>query len=249
MSGNRSVVGRRRRSVRAIRVPSICLLALGVLAVVGVGPSAVPAAADCVGPSIRHDVGPVERGGVLVVEGTGFGDSCYDTGPPPEGQGVLGKPRGGIEVFVVQGGDERLVAEGAADADYEFSVEVVVPPDLAPGEADVVVRLPDGFEPFDAEALPFTVSDAPPPAETETEVVAFGPGGASGVEPEVLQVPGEGDGEGGEGGQVTGRGGEGDPSLVPLVVSGAVVVVVAAVLLVLRARRRPVGPDEPVDTG
>jgi hypothetical protein len=210
-----------------------------VAAAVGFG-AASPAGADCAGPTFRHDLGPVDRGGPLLVEGLAFGDNCYDTGPPPEGQGVLGKPRSDISVFVVQDGEEHLVAEGSADDDYGFAVEVPVPAGLDPGEADVVVRLPDGFEAYDQEALPFTVSDAVPADGVPADVATFGP---EAEESEVVQVPGEGDGDGEGGGEVVSRGGEGgDPPIAPFVVSGVVLLAAIAVALVLRSRR-PTGDD------
>ena len=95
------------------------------------------AATSCFGPTIeiaRHEVG---RGKELVVTGSGWGDDCYDDSAPPAGEGFLGVPIQEIDVFIVQGDDEWLVATGAADANYEFEVSVVVPAGLSPGDARV----------------------------------------------------------------------------------------------------------------
>jgi MYXO-CTERM domain-containing protein len=197
-------------------------------------PTPAPAAADCAGPTVQHEVGTFDRGAALTVEGLAFGDNCYDTGPPPPGEGVLGKPRSDITVFVVQGGEEHLVAEGAADAEYLFTVEVLLPAELEPGEADVVVRYAEGAEAYDPDLLPFTVSDAEPAEPAGPEVATFGP---VETEPEVVQVPGEGDGEGDDdAGEVTTRGGD-DPPLGFFIASGVLALGAVAALLLLRKRQ------------
>src|SRR5215218_4330045 len=78
------------------------------------------AGADCSSPTIEYPAGPVDRSQAITVTGSGFGDNCYDTGPPPPGQGALGRPRDGIEIVITQAGDEHLVAQGGADAEYGF---------------------------------------------------------------------------------------------------------------------------------
>jgi hypothetical protein len=192
-------------------------------------------AADCAGPTVQHEVGTFDRGGLLLVEGLAFGDNCYDTGPPPAGEGVLGKPRSDITVFVVQGGEEHLVAEGAADGEYLFTVEVLLPAELEPGEADVVVRYAEDVEAYDPDLLPFTVSAAEPTEPAGPEVATFGP---VETEPEVVQVPGEGEEQGDEGdeGEVTTRGGD-DPPLGFLIASGVLALGAMVALLLLRKRQ------------
>jgi hypothetical protein len=238
VNGNRARARRRRSAVHLSAAAAASLL---VVAAVGLGSTSL-AAADCAGPTVRHEVGTFDRGGTLSVEGLAFGDSCYDTGPPPEGQGVLGKPIEGISVLVVQGGDEHLVAEGAADAEYGFTVDVLLPADLTAGEADVVVRYADGAEAYDPDLLPFTVSDAAPvePATSSAAVATFGP--AAPAEPEVVQVPGEGDDDG----EVVSRGGEGDPPLGWFIASGVAAFGAVGVLLLLRRRQSSItsGDDE-----
>jgi hypothetical protein len=213
---------------------------LAAAGVAGLG-AATPAAADCAGPTVRHEVGSFDRGTTLQVDGLAFGDNCYDTGPPPDGQGVLGKPQSDISVFVVQGGEETLVAEGSADADYEFTVDVVLPAALEPGDADVVVRYADGAEAYDPDLLPFTVSDAEPSGPEAAAVVTFGP---AETEPAVVQVPGE-DEPGDGGGEVTARGGEGDPPLGMFVASGAIALAALGVLVALRKRQQSILEPKP----
>lgn len=138
------------------------------------GFAAVPAAADCSGPTIEYDVGPVARGDTVHVSGTAWGDNCYDTGPPPGGEGVLGRPQDGILLLLAQGDEEVIVAEGAADADYAFEVDVRVPVTFTPGVATLSALRQDGGFVFDARALPITITDAPPVEGGEAQVV-FGP--------------------------------------------------------------------------
>ena len=91
------------------------------------------AGAACLGPSIEYESGPVRRGGTVTVTGSGFGDNCYDTGPPPAGEGYLGKPLTEIEVVLVQSDRQTVVARGAADDGYAFEIDVVVPGRVVPG--------------------------------------------------------------------------------------------------------------------
>lgn len=100
---------------------------------------AAPAAASCLGPTVEHQ-GEVVRGTTFVVTGRGWGDNCYDTGGPPEGEGTLGRPVTDIEVVISQAGQEIVVARGSANWDYNFFVEVEVPVDLQPGVATVFAR-------------------------------------------------------------------------------------------------------------
>ena len=150
--------------------------------------------------------------------------------------GVLGKPLDHIEVLVVQGGVEHRVAEGAADGEYGFSVEVVLPAELEPGEADVVVLYGVDGVADDPNQQPFTVSDVEPgaPAASSPEVATFGP---VETEPEVVQVPGDGDeGEARGEGEVTTRGGD-DPPLGFFIASGVLALGAVAALLLLRKRQ------------
>lgn len=150
------------------------LLGMVVGGGIALGLPAAPAAADCSGPTITYAVGPVAPGETVHVTGTAWGDGCYDTGPPPEGEGVLGRPQDGILILLTQGDVEAIVAEGAAGADYEFEVDVPVPVAFGAGEARLVARRQDGGLVFDARAQPITISDAPAVVGGE-ERVGFGP--------------------------------------------------------------------------
>jgi hypothetical protein len=108
-------------------------LVCGVLLV-----GAWPATAACLGPSIEHRGGPVRRGEIVRVTGSGFGDACYDVRPPPPGEGYLGKPLDSLEIVVLQGDRQTVVARGVADAGYSFEVDVVVPLGVLPEEARVL---------------------------------------------------------------------------------------------------------------
>jgi hypothetical protein len=179
-------------------------MVVGALAGALVVWGATAAGADCSGPVVDHDAGPVDRGQEITVTGTGFGDNCYDTGPPPAGQGILGEPLRDVEVVIVQGDVEHIVAEGAADDAYELSVDVVVPPELEPGEALVRVRWGGGTTwAVDATEQALEVSDAP--ATGEATVAEFGPGaGEAGEAESEAGASGNGSGDG------AGIGGDGD---------------------------------------
>ncbi len=74
---------------------------------------------------------------MLTITGKYFGDDCLDTGTLPPGVGALGNPLTGILIVIDQGSLEFPVANGSADSDYSFQVDVVVPSELAPGEASI----------------------------------------------------------------------------------------------------------------
>jgi hypothetical protein len=115
-------------------------LVAAVLSLVSAGTIAVgssPVSADCSGPTIRYTPGTVSRGDIVTVQGFGWGDNCYDTGPPPSGQGVFGVPVKDIAISFVQGNKLVRVARGAAEGDYRFEVDVRVPRQLKPGSATI----------------------------------------------------------------------------------------------------------------
>lgn len=130
------------------------------------------AQADCIGPTFSHTGGDVAHGELITVTGYGFGDNCYDTGPPPPGEGSLGKPLVGIEVYVDQGGERHLVAVGNADQDYAWEVQIPVPAVLDVGDTQIVV-MSNGFDAF-RENPPeiWVTSDVDTAAEIE--VTSFG---------------------------------------------------------------------------
>jgi hypothetical protein len=155
--------------VRSLKVVVVVLVA-GLMSLWAAG----AAAADCAGPTIEHSSGPMDRGSLITVKGTGFGSNCYDTGPPPEGEGIMGKPLQAIEVAFVQGDTDVVVASGSADTNYEFAVDVAVPSTLQPGDVTVVARWGNGAEAANCTLDPLVVSDtAAQPGNSE--VVGFGP--------------------------------------------------------------------------
>jgi hypothetical protein len=96
------------------------------------------------------------------------------TGPPPRGEGTLGHPIDDIEIVITQGGTEQVVARGAADDEYAFSVDIVVPSGLAAGEARVLARGGAVTAAFDATDAPLVLGDGPP-SPAEDSAATFGP--------------------------------------------------------------------------
>lgn len=123
----------RRQTVMRLLVLSIVALVVGVV-------SAPPASADCSAPSMTFSPHDVVRGGEVIATGKAWGDNCYDTGPPPDGEGVLGRPVTDIDIVVVQGEEEWIVATIDADDDYRFTTPVNVPQDATPGDAQMIAR-------------------------------------------------------------------------------------------------------------
>lgn len=131
------------------------------------------ARADCIGPTFSHTGGDLAHGDPLVVSGYGFGDNCYDTGPPPPGEGSLGRPLTEIEISVDQEGQRHLVAVGNADEDYAWEVEIPIPSVLDVGETQVVV-VANGFEAFPENPTAIWVTSERDEAAS-IDVVTFGP--------------------------------------------------------------------------
>lgn len=238
------------------RIPT--LAATTVMAVaLAVGVPATPSAADCSGPLLGRDQVTVDRGDTVTVEGTNWGDACYDTGPPPEGEGVLGVPRDHIEIVVVQGDRTIVVARGAADDRYAFSVEVPVPTSLEPGPARIGAQLAD--EPtYRSDAfgigVELTVTDAEVPDEI-LQPVAFVGDRTETAPPTTTatttSVPAATDEQAGA---PAGGVPSADTELNPWpIVGGALAMLVAIALLVFGVRRRideeaedgPGGEDDP----
>lgn len=119
-----------------VRAAALLLMATGFVT----APAEI-AGASCAGPSISVTPGVVEPGDTITVRGSAWGTNCYDTGPPPEGQGLLGRPVHDIEIRLVTGNHRFVLAHGDADNDYHFVVDVIVPFELRPGEKRVVARL------------------------------------------------------------------------------------------------------------
>jgi len=169
-----------------MRNPVRCLWRLGRLAhasavavataSAAIGMSALPAAADCNGPTIEYSAGEIARSGRITVVGTSFGDNCHDTGPPPAGEGVLGRPIRGITITLVQGDQEVFIARGEADEAYRFELTFDVPAELDAGEVTLLVTWPGGFAPFDLTDQPIVLTGGPPPATVPRTATAPSPG-------------------------------------------------------------------------
>lgn len=133
------------------------------------------AAASCVAPRLAYEGGDVRAGETVSVVGQYWGDDCYDTGTPQNGEAALGRPLTGIVVMFVQGGTETIVARGDADAGYEFRVDIVIPPTAVLGEARLSAR-GGGREGDDASREPLSVVSAGDPSPLS--IATFGPAGA-----------------------------------------------------------------------
>ncbi len=84
--------------------------------------------------------------------------NCYDTGPPPDGEGSLGKPAD-VALLVAQGESEWLVGSASAKADYRLDAVVRVPLDGKPGAASLVARSSSGRSPV-RSVLHFSITGA-----------------------------------------------------------------------------------------
>jgi hypothetical protein len=168
------------------------LFLITVLGLLAVGLAAAgPASADCPSPSMTFFPRDVDRGGEVIATGKYWGDNCYDTGPPPDGQGDLGEPLDGIQIVLVQGEREWVVGtvDAGAGDDYGFVTRIVVPRDAAPGDAQLLVRRPETYL-FVSNPDPMLgISSAPPidaPPSSRSEPgrtpVASGDAGAENVD-------------------------------------------------------------------
>lgn len=144
------------------------------------------AAASCVGPTVAFAPTRVVRGGDLAINGQHFGDDCLDTGTLPPGIGPLGNPLNGLVIVIIQGTNEFVVANGSADDDYTFHVDVVVPPELQPGDAFINVL---GAGDARLSVDPPLVISAATPHDTEATVATFGPPPEDTVPPGSLPPP------------------------------------------------------------
>lgn len=103
-----------------------------------------PVAGACAPPllTVVTDGQEVYPGSVITIEGRYFGDNCYDSSPPPSGEGTIGMPWHNIDIVLIQDGQEHLVATGNAGGGYDFSVDVVVPAVVEVGAMSVTAKLP-----------------------------------------------------------------------------------------------------------
>jgi hypothetical protein len=116
------------------------------------------AGADCSGPYLRARPAAGPEGSTVTVTGEAFGDNCYDTGPPPPGQGVLGVPQSGVVVTSTDAtGTTTDLTTVDAGPQYRFVVQIVIPGGAVPGTGRIDAISPPGSP--SAFGIPFTVSD------------------------------------------------------------------------------------------
>lgn len=128
------------------------------------------AQASCLGPTLTYPSGEVRPGTTISVRGEWFGDDCYDTGPPPDGQGALGRPLQDVDIVLDHaGGETVVVGTVSADDDYGFTLDIRVPTDLPGGETAVRAVWADGEATGPDDAEPLIVAGAPidPPTDHE----------------------------------------------------------------------------------
>ena len=141
----------------------IGVVVLGLLATLAVALGAPDAGADCSGPSIRVNPTGGPGGSTATVTGQAFGNNCYDTGPPPPGEGVLGVPQSGVVItFTDAAGTTTELATVDAGPQYNFVTEITVPAGAAPGAGRVDAVSPAGNP--SAFGVPFDVTSAVIPA-------------------------------------------------------------------------------------
>lgn len=130
---------------------------VGLLAALALALGAPDAGADCAAPTLRVNPTGGPGGSTMTVTGDYFGTNCYDTGPPPLGQGYLGLPQTGIAItFTDAAGTSTTLATVDAGPQYHFQVEVEIPADAASGAGSV--------EAGGAWAVPYVVSGGVIPA-------------------------------------------------------------------------------------
>lgn len=159
------------RRTKSIDLIAVVTLAFAPISVIWVG----SAAADCPGPTVEFTPHDVVRGGEVTVTGEAMGDNCYDTGPPPKGEGDLGHPLTGIEIVITQGKSEWILATVDANDKYAFTTQVRIPADASPGEATLMARVP-GHLPGVWNPDP-SLDISPAPAIQAPPVTEDGPGG------------------------------------------------------------------------
>jgi len=144
------------------------------------------ATASCVAPTARLRPSRVTRGATLTITGQYFGDGCADTGTVAPGAGALGEPLTGLVIAIDQADREYIVATGSADDRYEFSVDVVVPAGLQPGQATVSVVAGDARMEV---PTPLVISAAAPVGNRKETVATFGPSTTAETDAAVTEAP------------------------------------------------------------
>jgi hypothetical protein len=138
--------------------------------------------AACPTPTVKFRPTRVARGATVTITGQNFGDACFDTGTVPEGVGKLGDPLAGLVIVIDQADREYVVASGSADQDYKFSVEIIVPAGLEPGEATVGILAGDARMNLD---IPLVISAVQPVGDDDEAVATFGPTTTASPDPAV----------------------------------------------------------------
>jgi hypothetical protein len=127
----------------------------------------------------------IARGGIVTITGSNFGD-CLSSETVPD-LGPLGTPLTGLVIVIDQGTNEFVVADGSADSDYAFEVDVVVPVDLEPGEATLDVL---GAGDARLALTPsLVISNASPINAAEATVATFGPAPTTDTQPDATVPP------------------------------------------------------------
>jgi len=144
------------------------------------------ATAACPVPTVKFRPTRVARGATVTITGQHFGDGCPDTGTLPEGAGELGEPLTGLVIVIDQGDREYVVANGSADDAYEFSVDIVVPAGLEPGQATIGILAGDARLNLDS---PLVISAVQPLSEGDQAVPTFGPTTTASTDPAVTEPP------------------------------------------------------------
>ncbi len=140
------------------------------------------AGAACIGPYIAYAPSEVAPGSDIDVVGLAWGDNCYDTGPPPAGEGPLGRPAD-VDLLVAQGEMEWLVGSATANSDYRFDAVARVPLEVKPGAASLVARRSSGRSAY-RSVWHFSITGAAP-VQSSTSIAAVGtsdpvaPGGST----------------------------------------------------------------------
>lgn len=129
------------------------------------------AGAACIGPYIAYAPSEVAPGSDIDVVGLAWGDNCYDTGPPPAGEGSLGKPAD-VDLLVAQGEMEWLVGSATANSDYRFDAVARVPLEVKPGAASLVARRSSGRSAY-RSVWHFSITGAAP-VQSSTSIAAVG---------------------------------------------------------------------------
>jgi hypothetical protein len=148
--------------------------------------SPATAAAACPQPTAKVRPTRVVRGATVTITGQYFGDDCLDTGTVPAGVGRLGNPLTGLVIVIDQADREYVVASGSADADYEFSVDIVVPAGLEPGQATVSIVAGDARMNLDT---PLVVSTSAAIGKGDTAVATFGPTTIAPTDTPITEAP------------------------------------------------------------